>query len=266
MRLPATLDDERLDAVLVEVVHEQRQRTVVGEHKAFGVWSHPVADGELRTLADVGSMAYEDGILLGTQPMGEQLCLGIRYLYRLEVLVNETVSRPCPLQDDVRAVLTVEREEASVEPLALLFQDAYRDLDACIAQLTDATALHLAERVDTPHDTAPDTLTDNQVGTGRRLAVMGAGLQRDVDGCLLQQRLILRSDRGKGIHLGVALAIALVVTLADNPVTGHDDRTHHGVRPCILQAVGCQLQAAAHEFLVYLLLIHGGKGTKKVKK
>ena len=40
----ASLDDERLDAVLVEIVHELRQWPVVSQYDAFGIGAVPVSD------------------------------------------------------------------------------------------------------------------------------------------------------------------------------------------------------------------------------
>ena len=66
MRLSAAFDDERLDAMLVEIVHQLRQRAVVCQHNALGIGTVPVADGEQWMLPQFGSMTHEDGILLGT--------------------------------------------------------------------------------------------------------------------------------------------------------------------------------------------------------
>ena len=114
----------------------------------------------------------------------------------------------------------MEGEKAAVQLAALLLEHADGDLDARLAQLRYASALHLGEVVLTADDHPAYALPDYQVGAGRRLAVVGARLQRDVHRRLLQQWLVVVLHGGKGVHLGVALAAALVVAFADDPGVG----------------------------------------------
>ena len=147
----------------------------------------------------------------------------------------------------------VEGEEAAVQRAALGFEHAHGDADAGVLQFLDAAALHLSKLVDAAYDDPPDALADDEVGAGGRLAVVGAGFERDVHRGLMKQRLVLRAHRSKGVHLGVALAAAHVVALAYDPTFGtHDDRAHHGVGRGILSSVPGQLQAAAHVLFVVL--------------
>ena len=62
--LATTLDDERLNAVLVEVVYQLWQGPLTGQHHTFGVGTVPVADRQLGMFAGIGGMTYQDGILL----------------------------------------------------------------------------------------------------------------------------------------------------------------------------------------------------------
>ena len=67
--------------------------------------------------------------------------------------------------------------------------------------------------------------------------------------------LILRLYRCKGIHLGMALATTHMIAFAyDSALAAHDDGAHHRIRLRILSAVLGQLQAAAHEHFINLLL------------
>ena len=207
-------------------------------------------------------MAHEDGILLGTQLVGEHLRMFVADGQGLEMVVEVAVGRLRPLQDDVRTVLAVIGEETAVQPLALCLQHAYRHVDAGILQSLYATPLHLTERVDAAHHDAAHAPAHNEVGTGRGLAVMRAGLQRHIEGGILQQRLVVGVYGGKGIHLGMGLAAAHMVALADDAAVGrrclsvvavsvrtdggHDHGSNHGVGPRTVDAVGCQLQAAVH--------------------
>jgi len=253
-RLAASLDDERLHVVGVQAVQVQRVGAVY--HQPLGVRSAPVAHVQLRMLALVGHAAHQNGVLLAAQLVGQHLREGRRDGQRPPVVVDKAIGRLRPLQDDVGPVQAVEGEEAAVQRPALGLEHAHADVDARIAQLLDAAALHLCKLVDAAHNHAAHAFLDNQVGAGRRLAVVGAGLQRDVDGGLAEQLLVGRAHRGEGVHLGMSLAAAHVVALANDAglaVRGcvrHDHRPHHGVWLRVLSSVACQLQAAPHVSLV----------------
>ena len=88
MGLAATLDNERLDGMLVEVFHELRQRTLVCQHDTLGVWAVPMADGQQGMFSDIGRMAYENGILLSTQLMGKHLGLAVGELQGTEIVIR----------------------------------------------------------------------------------------------------------------------------------------------------------------------------------
>ena len=150
--LPTTLDNKRLDAVLIEVVHELWQRPLARQDDALGVRANPMTDSQLGMFADIGSMSYQYGILLCTKLMGEHLRLLIADLEGLTLIVDETIGSLRPLQDDVRAMLGMKGEETTVQPLALLFQNTHSHLNACLANLCDTPTLHFSKRVDATHD------------------------------------------------------------------------------------------------------------------
>ena len=75
----------------------------------------------------------------------------------------------------------MEGEEAAVQLAAFVFQHAYDDFASGILQFLDAQAVDLSERVCAADDDTRYAAPDDEVGTRRRLAVMGAWLQADVD-------------------------------------------------------------------------------------
>ena len=142
-------------------------------------------------------------------------------------------------------------EETAVEGLTFGLEHAHRDVDARLLEFADAAALHLGEGIDAAHHDAPDALFDDQVGTGGCLAVVRAGLERYVEGGLAQQRLIFRTHGGESVDLGMGLATAHMVALADDPpVAAHDYCAHHGVGLRVLLSVAGQLKASVHIGLV----------------
>ena len=150
----------------------------------------------------------------------------------------------------------MEREEPAVQPLAFCLQYAYRHLDARLAKLFDASSLHFGEGVYAAHDDTPHPLADDQVGARRRLPVVRAGLEADIHRGFLQQPFIFRSDRSKCVHLGMSLAAAHMIALADDASVGYDHRPHHRIGARLHPSAGCQLQAAAHILFVSLSLFH----------
>ena len=67
--------------------------------------------------------------------------------------------------------------------------------------------------------------------------------------------LIFGLHRRKGINFSVPLTTSYMIALADDSaLLAHDDGAHHRIRLRILPTVLRQLQAAAHEHFIYLLL------------
>ena len=93
------------------------------------------------------------------------------------------------------------------------------------AQRLDAAARNAARIANGGHD-ARDARGDDGVGTRRRLAVVRARLERDV------QRRAARAatSRAQRIDLGVRLAESRVKPLADDLTAGNDDGADHWVR------------------------------------
>jgi hypothetical protein len=91
---------------------------------------------------------------------------------------------------------------------------------------------------------------------------MGARFQTDIDGCLLQQRLVFGAHRSKSVHLSVSFTTAHMIAFTDDkapsilPLKGeaisltNDYGSHHRVRTGVLSSVLCQLNTAAHIFFI----------------
>ena len=149
----------------------------------------------------------------------------------------------------------IEGDEALVQFEAFRLQNTHRYLDACLTNLPDPTTLHLGERIHAATDTSLHDFPDDQVGTRRRLAIMRTGFETHVDGGILQKMLIFGLHRSKGIDLCMPLATSYMIALADDSsFCTHDDGAHHRIRLRILPTILSQLQAAAHEHFVNLLL------------
>ena len=141
----------------------------------------------------------------------------------------------------------MEGEEPAVQPTALIFEYAYADTDACLADAFDAASLHLGKRIDSANNYPAHPLVHDEVAAGRRLAEVGTRFQRHIDGGCNEQRLVLRSHRGKGIHFGMSLTATHVIAFAqDAPLVAHDDTSHHRIGPRQVSSVAGQLQAASH--------------------
>ena len=114
-----------------------------------------------------------------------------------------------------------------------------------------AFAHDLGKWVDATHDASFHAFSYYQFGAWWCLSVVCAWLKAYVYGSLVQQMLVFRLHRCKGVHLGVAFAAAHVVAFANDAVATHNHCSYHGVGTCVVQAVFCQLQASRHVLLVY---------------
>jgi hypothetical protein len=164
------------------------------DDKALGIGSSPLANVQLRLFAFISYSANEDGIFLSTKPVGEHLGEFIRDLYRLEVIVDETISRLGPFQDDIGSFFAMECEETTIQGLAFFLEYTHLYLDASLAKLADASTLNFCEFIDATYYYAMHTFLNNQVSTRRRFAIMRTRLERNVDGGVFQMGLILGTD------------------------------------------------------------------------
>lgn len=272
-RFPAALDNERLQLLLATFVEKffrspdsnlssllapRISLLAPRQNKPHGRLATPLTDIQLRMLALVGDATHENGIFLGTEFVDEHFRERRGDGEGFSVAVDETVGGLCPFQDDVRPIFLVKREKTTVQPPTFRLENAHRHVDAGVAQSFDAASLHLGERVDAAHDDAPDAFSDNQIAARRRFSVVRTGFERHVERGLRKQMLVVGFYGGKGVHLGVTLATAHVVALANHPAVGHNHATHHRVRARQIPTALRQLNAASHEFFVErdLVFIH----------
>ena len=231
---------------------------VAAQHEPRRIRAHPTAHVELRMVGNDGVVAHEDAVELRPQLMYEGLrpWRGDEELLAVTT-VEAVVGRASPFQHDVGPAQRVAGDEPAVELEAFLLQHAHGDLYSGIANLLNAPSAHLGKRVYAAAHHALDALADDEVGAGRSLAVVGTRLERDVDGGLLEQGLILWPHRGEGVDLGMALSAMGMIAFADDAAVATNDHcAHHGIGAGTIHAVAGQLKATAHVEFVGLLLIH----------
>ena len=154
------------------------------DDQAHRVLAAPIAHVELTVVALIGYAAYEDGIVLGTQLVGEHLGERRGNSHTLPPVVKKAIRRLRPFQDDVRALMGVEGDEALVEFETFRFENAYCYFDACLANLADTAALNLGKRINAAADASLYSFSYYQIGARRRLALMRAGFEAHIDGSL----------------------------------------------------------------------------------
>lgn len=142
------------------------------DDKTFGVLSMPVTDGELRMVALIGNTSHKDGIFLSPELMGEHLREVVGNLHRFVLVIDKTIRRLRPFQDDIGAFFPMKCEETTVEGFAFFFKNTHLNLNAGILEFLDATTLHLGEFIDATYDYPSHTFPDDQVGTWGRLAIV----------------------------------------------------------------------------------------------
>ena len=126
---------------------------------------------------------------------------------------DPAVLRGRELERDERPVGALLQEKAGVQRLGLGPQQAEFDLDARLAQLGDALAVDPAIGAERCRDHPADAGLDQGHGAGRRPAVVGAGLEADVDGGA--ERRGARAPQRLG--LGMRPAARLGPAAADDP-------------------------------------------------
>ena len=236
-------------------------------HQAHRILTIPIANIQLTVVALIGNTSHQDGVVLSPELMRKHLGKGRRDCHSLAFIVEESIGSLRPLQYDVRTLMRVVGDEALVQFETFRLQDANSHLDACLTNLLNATALHLGKGVYATTDTSFHPLAHDEVGAGRRLAIMRTRLKAHIDCSSCQQMLVLGLDRCKGIDLGMALATAHMIALAqDSAILTYDNGSHHGIGLRILTAILRQLQTAAHEVFVYLLLRRGRFARKRVSQ
>jgi hypothetical protein len=86
---------------------------------------------------------------------------------------------------------------------------------------------------------------------------VGAWFQGNIDGGLLQQWFVFGAHGCKGIHFGMTFTAADMIALSNDSFSITRGRradyhsTYHRIRACLQPAIGSQLDAASHVFLVF---------------
>lgn len=100
----------------------------------------PISNVELTVVALIGYAAYEDGIVLSTQLVGEHLGERRGNSHTPTPVVKKAIRGLRPFQDDVRTLMGVKGDEALVEFETFRLQNAYSYFNACLANLADTAA------------------------------------------------------------------------------------------------------------------------------
>ena len=154
------------------------------DDQAHRVLAAPISNVEQTVVALIGYAAYEDGIVLSTQLVGEHLGERRGNSHTPTPVVKKAICGLRPFQDDVRTLMGVEGDEALVEFETFRLQNAYCYFDACLANLADAAALNLGKGIYAAADASLYSFSYYQIGARRRLAVMRAGFETHIDGSL----------------------------------------------------------------------------------
>lgn len=115
------------------------------DDQAHRVLAAPISNVELTMVALIGYAAYEDGIVLSTQLVGEHLGERRGNSHTPTPVVKKAIRGLRPFQDDVRTLMGVKGDEALVEFETFRLQNAYSYFNACLANLADTAALNLGK-------------------------------------------------------------------------------------------------------------------------
>ena len=113
----ASLYNQRLDAMGMKAVEIQGMLMV--DNQPLGIRATPLSDIQLRVVALVCDSSHQNGVLLSTKFMGEHLGEVRGDLRGLEMVIDKSVGRLRPFQDDIRPMLSMECEETAVQGLTL---------------------------------------------------------------------------------------------------------------------------------------------------
>ncbi len=157
------------------------------------------------------------------------------------------VGRHREFEGHVRAAVLHPPDVASVRPPRLLGADADLDHDASFGQAPMAGARDLRIGIDQRGDHARDAGSDDGVGAGRRLAVMGAWLERDIE------RRPARGGTGAAERLGLGMGppAGLGPAAADDHAVLRDHCADGGIGPGASEPAPAQRERERHEAGVF---------------
>ena len=106
------------------------------DDQAHRVLAAPISNVELSVVAFIGYAAYEDGIVLSTQLVGEHLGERRGNSPTPSTVVKKAIRDLRPFQDDVRTLMGVKGDEALVEFETFPPPERLDYFNACLAQIT----------------------------------------------------------------------------------------------------------------------------------
>ena len=151
------------------------------------------------------------------------------------------VGRDRELEHDVGPAVAHAPDVAGMIAPRLLGADADLDRDARRAQPRVARARDFGIGIFERRDDARNAGGDDGVGAGRRLAVMRAGLERDVE----RRAARRRAGAAQGFDLGMRPAAGLGPAAADNDAVLDDHRADRRIRPGAAESAPAERQRQA---------------------
>lgn len=223
------------------------------EHEAPRLRTVDVAHREARVVGLRGAASHEDAVGLRTPAMHERPGRLPRDPPAVPGRRRHTpVERLRDLEGNERPPRADVMEERLVQPGAFTVEHAEFDLDAVLTKPANASALDRGKRVDRAHDESRNAGFQHEIGARRRLAVVGARLQVDVERRVAQDAVPVFGQRGPdGVGLGVRAAVRLVPALGQTVTVGvHQHSPDERVRAHGAGSAAGELQAALHPSLV----------------
>lgn len=139
-------------------------------------------------------------------------------------------------------------DEVAVECEALVLENTDRDLNTCLPQHLDATPSDTSKGVNTTDNDARHAVADDKFGTRRGTAIVGAGFEADIQGCVGDVSAISLTDAPEGIDLGVSLATMPMPTLANDAVLPYKDGSNHRIGDSTETPVTGYLDTTTHPY------------------
>jgi hypothetical protein len=155
---------------------------------------------------------------------------------------DAAIERGRQLQADQRPAPLDAQEEAGVELGRLLGARPAVDANAGGAQHGDPAAGDARIGVLDRHHGAADAGGDQRLRAGRRLAGMGAGLERDVRRGPAHG--VARAPEGLGLGMGAPARLGPAAP--DHPALAHEHAAHGGIGPGAAEAARGQRQRGPH--------------------
>ena len=222
-----------------------RHHSVPVGQDPYGIAPRPPSGQKTRVIQEGRARSYHNSHilsphlvhqLLGDRIGNDQGTAGRRI--STAIVIQESVRRLRPLQDDIGPVLLMQAHKPPVECAALVFQYACHDLNPRVAQHTHPPAAHFLIRVETADNYTRDTLFNQQFGTRRCLAVMTARLKADIECAVLKGAYAFFLRPPQAIDLRVRSPEDLVPPLGQHFLHAltrtYQDGTHHRIRRHII--------------------------------